>query len=79
MEATVQKWGNSLAIRIPGSYAKDINLKQGTPVDLRKKADKIEIVPRKIKFNLRDLLSRVTDENIHEEEFSGGRVGKEIW
>ncbi|KUG21947.1 programmed cell death antitoxin maze [hydrocarbon metagenome] len=79
MEVTIQKWGNSLAIRIPGSYAKDINLKQGTCVDLRKKADKIEIVPRKTKLNLRDLLSKITDENIHEEEFAGDGVGKEIW
>ena len=79
MEVTIQKWGNSLAIRIPGSYAKDINLKQGTPVDLLKKADKIEIVPRKTKLNLRDLLSKITDENIHGEEFAGGSVGKEIW
>jgi len=79
MEVTIQKWGNSLAIRIPSSYAKDINLKQGTSVDLRKKADKIEIVPRKLKLNLRDLLSKITAANIHEEEFSGDGVGKEIW
>jgi len=79
MEVTIQKWGNSLAIRIPGSYAKDINLKQGTSVDLRKKADKIEIVPKKSKLNLRDLLSKITDENIHEEEFAGNGIGKEIW
>jgi antitoxin MazE len=79
MEVTIQKWGNSLAIRIPCSYAKDINLKQGTCVDLRKKADKIEIVPKKSKLNLRDLLSKITDENIHEEEFAGNGIGKEIW
>ncbi|MEI6609365.1 MAG: AbrB/MazE/SpoVT family DNA-binding domain-containing protein [Deltaproteobacteria bacterium] len=79
MEVTIQKWGNSLAIRIPGSYAKDINLKQGTSVDLRKKTDKIEIVPMKTKLNLRGLLSKITDENIHEEELTGGGVGKEIW
>ncbi|GAB6268455.1 MAG: hypothetical protein PHV90_07515 [Smithella sp.] len=54
-------------------------LKQGTSVDLRKKADKIEIVPRKTKLNLRELLSKITDENIHEEEFAGDSVGKEIW
>ena len=48
-------------------------------MDLRKKADKIEIVPRKTKLNLRDLLSKITDENIHEEEFAGDGVGKEIW
>ena len=36
MEVTIQKWGNSLAIRIPGSFAKDISLRQGTCVDLIK-------------------------------------------
>lgn len=79
MEITIQKWGNSLAIRIPGSYAKDTNLKQGTLVDLLKKADKIVIVPKKTKLKLRNLLSKVTEENIHAEEFAGGGVGKEIW
>ena len=79
MEVTIQKWGNSLAIRIPGSYARDINLKQGTSVDLLKKSDKLVIIPKKTKLNLRDLLSKITDENIHEEAFAGGNVGKEIW
>ena len=48
-------------------------------MDLRKKTDKIEIVPMKTKLNLRGLLSKITDENIHEEELTGGGVGKEIW
>lgn len=79
MEVTIQKWGNSLAIRIPRSYAKDINLKQGTCVDLRKKDNKIVIASKKSKLNLRQLLSKVTDENIHGEKFAGDGVGKEIW
>ena len=79
MEITIQKWGNSLAIRIPGSYAKDINLKQGTPVDLLKKADNIVIIPKKKKLKLGDLLSKVMDKNIHEEEFAGDSIGKENW
>jgi antitoxin MazE len=79
MEVTIQKWGNSLAIRIPRNYAKDINLKQGSCVDLHKKNDKIVIASKKNKLNLRELLSKVTDENIHGEEFADGSVGKEIW
>jgi len=79
MEITIQKWGNSLAIRIPGSYAKDINLKQGTQVDLLKNADNIVIVPKKKKLRLGDLLSKVTDANIHEEEFAEESIGKENW
>jgi len=79
MEITIQKWGNSLAIRIPGSYAKDINLKQGTQVDLLKNADNIVIVPKKKKLRLGDLLSKVTAANIHEEEFAEESIGKENW
>jgi antitoxin MazE len=79
MQVTIQKWGNSLAIRIPGSYAKDINLQQGTEVDLLKETDKLVIIPKKTGFKLKNLLNKVTAENMHEEEFAGGAVGKEIW
>jgi len=34
MNATVQKWGNSLALRIPSSVAKDIQVRQGSAVEL---------------------------------------------
>jgi antitoxin MazE len=79
MVVTVQKWGNSLAIRIPGSYAKDISLQQGTSVDLIKEKDKLVIVPKKPGLKLKDLLTRINDDNIHKEEFTEGPVGKEIW
>lgn len=79
MDATIQKWGNSLAIRIPGSYAKDISLQQGSVVDLIKEKNKIIIVPKKKSLKLSDLLKQITDDNIHSEEFSEGPVGKEIW
>jgi antitoxin MazE len=79
MEVTIQKWGNSLAIRIPGSYAKDINLRQGTQVDLLKEENKLVIMPKKTGLKLKSLLTKITAENIHEEEFAGGAVGKEIW
>ena len=79
MEVTIQKWGNSLAIRIPGSYAKDISLQQGTAVNLIKKKDKLVIVPKKPGFKLKNLLAKITVDNIHEEEFPEGPIGKEIW
>jgi len=79
MVVTVQKWGNSLAIRIPGSYAKDISLQQGTPVDLIKEKDKLVIVPQKPGLKLKDLLAQITSDNIHKAEFTVEPVGKEIW
>ena len=80
MKSTIQKWGNSLAIRIPKSFADEIHLSQGTEVDLILFDDKIQIEPiKKKKLSLNDLLSRVTDDNIHEEIDTGVPIGKEVW
>ncbi len=79
MKSTVQKWGNSLAIRIPKSFANEIDLSQGTEIDLVLFDDKIQIEPIKKKLSLKDLLSKVTDDNIHNEIDTGAVVGKEVW
>jgi len=80
MKSTVQKWGNSLAIRIPKSFANEINLSQGAEIDLVLFDNKIQIEPtKKKKLTLSDLLSKVTEENIHQEIDIGDPVGKEIW
>jgi len=80
MKSTVQKWGNSLAIRIPKSFANEINLSQGTQIDLLLLDDKIQIEPvKRKKLSLDDLLCEVTDNNIHKEIDTGTPVGKEAW
>ena len=80
MKSTVQKWGNSLAIRIPKSFATEIDLSQGAEVDLILFENKIQIEPiKKKKLTLDELLSQVTEENIHAEADTGVPVGKEIW
>lgn len=80
MKSTIQKWGNSLAIRIPKSFANEIDLSQGTEIDLILFDNKIQIEPiKKKKLSLDDLLSRVTDDNIHKEIDTGLPVGKEVW
>jgi len=79
MEVTIQKWGYSLGIRIPGSHAKDLNLHQGSSVDLIKETDKLVIVPRKPGLKLKNLAFKITDDKIHKEEFTERPVGKETW
>jgi len=80
MKSTVQKWGNSLAIRIPKSFATEIDLSQGSEIDLVLFENKIQIEPiKKKKLTLDELLSQVTEENIHGEVGTGAPVGKEIW
>jgi len=45
MHTQVQKWGNSLAIRIPKSFAKETNIDKGSFVDLSLSDGKIIATP----------------------------------
>jgi antitoxin MazE len=69
MTTRVQKWGNSLALRIPKSFAQEIKLDQGTEVELSLENGKLFIrrVEDENPYTLEGLLAGITDENIHEE------------
>jgi antitoxin MazE len=77
MRIVVQKWGNSLGIRIPSSYAKELKLKNRSSVDIHEEKGKIVIVPERI--TLEELLEKVTETNRHEPIETGKSVGKEEW
>ena len=80
MNTTVQKWGNSLALRIPRSVAKDSHLHQGSVVNIALIAGKIVVKPsRRPYYTLTQLLRGVTKRNRHAELDWGGRVGQEVW
>lgn len=79
MNATVQKWGNSLALRIPSALAKDIDLRQGSSVELAVECGRMIVKPaKKRKPALAELLKGVTKANRHAETDWGPPVGKEI-
>jgi antitoxin MazE len=80
MKTAVQKWGNSLAIRIPRAFARETRLDSGTEVDLRLKSGKL-VVSRlsKKREGLRSLLARVQKSNRHGETEWGGPMGREVW
>lgn len=76
----VQKWGNSLALRIPQSVAREIGLSQNSAVEVSLVDGKLVIAPVvKRKITLERLLAQVTDENIHAEIDTGSAVGRELW
>ncbi len=79
MKIKVQKWGNSLGLRIPKVIAEEIGLKENTPVELSLKKKKIIISPIKPEITLKKLLSQVTEENLHREVDTGSPEGREIW
>ncbi len=78
MQTVIQKWGNSLGIRIPSTYVKGLHLKNGANVDIKEENGKLIIEPTK-KMKLQQLLDGITADNIHEPVETGASVGKEEW
>ena len=80
MKVQVQKWGNSLALRIPKSFAAESKIEQGTPVDISVVQGKLVVVPIvNADYSLEDLLARVTKRNIYSEIDTGPSLGNESW
>jgi len=79
MKATIQKWGNSLAIRIPKTITKDTRVSEGSNIDIMVENGNIVLSPRKKEYSLKELLKNITIENIHSEISTGDQIGGEIW
>ena len=80
MRATVKKWGNSAAVRIPASVMQATRLGLDEAVDIREEAGRIVIEPlRQKKYDLDELLKGITAKNRHEAIDFGPPVGKEVW
>lgn len=76
----VQKWGNSLAVRIPRSFADEVGLSDGTAVEMRLSESGLSIEPVPVpQATLEALLEGITPENLHDEIDVGAPVGKETW
>ena len=79
MQTRVQKWGNSLAVRIPKSFAAETLLEQHTLVELSLSEGKLVIAPVKTRPTLEERMATVTKETLHGEVDFGPPVGKEVW
>ncbi len=81
MQAKVQKWGNSLAIRIPKALAEETGLHDQANVNLTLEDGRLVIEPLREgnKYQLEELLLEVNDSNLHREYSFGESAGREIW
>jgi antitoxin MazE len=79
MQAQVKRWGNSLGIRIPQSVTTELGLCEDSKVDLKIKGGQIVIQPKPKSYELTDLLSSITPENIHKPTDWGKPLGNEAW
>jgi antitoxin MazE len=79
MTTQVGKWGNSLAVRIPGTYAKELDLQEGAELEVTRVKDGLLLKRRAREYTLEELLKQITPENIHGETDWGPPVGNEAW
>ncbi len=79
MRTRVQKWGNSLAVRIPKPFAEGAGLRPSAEVEVSLENGELRLALAHPRFHLEQLLSRVTKRNRHAEVESGPIAGREIW
>lgn len=80
MQTKIQKWGNSLGLRIPRSFAAEVQVKEGTPVDLSVDEGCLLVRPHGVRrYTLKELLAKVSPRNLHGEVPTGGTAGRETW
>ena len=80
MKSRIQKWGNSLALRIPKSFAKEIGLDRDVPVNVSLEDGRLIVAPiAEPPLTLELLLAQITEDNIHSEVDTGPAVGEEVW
>ncbi len=78
MATTIQRWGNSLGIRIPKTFVDALRLREGTPVAIRLEEDELIISAADAEFSLAGLVASISDSNQHSEEFDDASAGREI-
>jgi len=79
-ETKISKWGNSLAVRIPLAIAKQASLGEGDCVKMALDRDgAIVLRPARRKYDLSDLVARITPTNRHRETDWGRPEGEESW
>jgi antitoxin MazE len=84
MQATVKRWGNSAAVRIPAAILEAAGVKLDQPVDVREEAGRIVIEPKRPRprYTLHELVARCDrKKRLSREErqwLEAPRAGREI-
>jgi antitoxin MazE len=80
VQSKIQRWGNSLGMRIPKVLAEQAGVEAGSEVDLSVEDGDLIVRPARLpRYHLKDLLRGITAENVHEEVETGEALGREVW
>ncbi len=77
----IKRWGNSLALRIPGHIAAQLKVTENSAVECSVSDGNLVVKPidSKPRYSLCRLLGEITEENLHKEIATGRPQGDEIW
>ena len=79
MTTTIQKWGNSLGVRLPKEMAFKLGLKSGSRVSIASEDESIIIKHDYPRLTLKQMLKGITKKNLHKEVDWGKPVKGEVW
>ncbi len=79
MRVKAQRWGNSIAVRIPKAVAEAASVKEQDEMDIEVRDGVIQLRPRAQEPGLDELLLGITPENLHSEMDFGRPEGRETW
>jgi antitoxin MazE len=78
MNTNLQKWGNSLGLRIPSSLTRQLNLHEGSLVNIVLEDRHLVIYPQA--YSLKEFLDQITENNQHDHVWEKSNPeGKEEW
>lgn len=75
----VQKWGNSLGVRLPAPFVQQLNITEGSDLDIILMENEMTLRPVRTKPTLEELLAGITEQNKHGEIDFGRPEGNEYW
>lgn len=80
MKARIQKWGNSLAVRIPKAVCQQVNLVENSIVELTIEEEKLVVTRATTRLTLEEMVAMITPKNKHELVFENDKPrGNEFW
>jgi antitoxin MazE len=79
MRTQVGRWGNSLAVRLPGAYVKHLGLQEGTDLEISAVGNGLLLGRAKKEYSLEELVAQITEANRHVETDWGQAVRREAW
>lgn len=79
MKARIQKWGNSLAVRIPKAVCQQVKLEENSMVELMVENERIVLSPVTSHLTLEEMVALITSKNQHEQLIDDAPQGRETW